>query len=233
MPRGTPEHDAPESYRKSLLRIGGKNPHGKPMWRVCLAENCIRKSSGRVHHMPTGDVSVFEVDGKGKVYGRENLASKVESGTFELQRYPCDGWIVERWFPPQTWGSPEDWASHRGQDGGRILASEFPRFGDYFITCGPFTELPGLGDLENAIAMWEDGHRKRPTDILAHYRALLDAEEELREKRMEKLVKDLEYMRQNELVPILKSGSLTAQSVRNDLQKLVGDGSHLGVVLNP
>lgn len=233
MPIGNPESDAPEFMRKALLRIGGTNPHGKPLWRVVLAQSCTRKSAGVLHHLPTGDVSVFDVDGKGQVHSKSSLGDRVESGIFELPRYPVEGWIVERWFPPSTWGTPETWAQQKSQDGGQILASEFPSHGDYFLINGPFEEIPELGDLENAIQMWEHGHRNRPTNIVAHYKALLDAEEELREKRRLKLEKDLEYMRQNELVPVLKSGSLTAQSVRNDLQKMIGDSSHLGVVLNP
>lgn len=233
MPRGTPENDAPESYRKALARIGRNNPYGKPMWRVCLAENCIRKSNGILHHLPTGDVSMFEVDARGRTHARKSLGDRVESGSFELPRYPCEGWIVERWFPPETWGTPETWNAQTAQDGGRIMASEFPSEGDYFLTCGPFEQLPELGDLENAIQMWEHGHRNRPTNILQHYRDLLNQEEELREKRRLALEEKLAYMRKNELVPVLKSGSLEAQSVRNDLQKLIGDTSHLGVVLNP
>jgi hypothetical protein len=217
-----------------LLRIGGKVPgQNIPKWRVCIAEHCIRKSAGVLHHLPTGEVSVFDVDGEGKVHGKTSIGDRVESGTFELTRYPVKGWIIERWFPPAAWGTPEEWASHRAEDGGRIMASEFPHKGDYFITNGPFEEIPDLGDLENAIRMWEHGYDNRPTNILAHYKSLLQAEEDLREQRMEKLVKDLEYMRQNELVPVLKSGSLEAQSVRNDLQRMIGDTSHLGVVINP
>jgi hypothetical protein len=235
MPRGTPEHDAPEAVRKALIRIGGLNPHGKPMWRVCLAQNCVRKSEGIVHHLPTGEVSVFDVDPRGEVHGKSNLASKVESGMFELPRYGCgDGWIIERWFPAEIWGTPETWNSHRAADGGRILADEYPRFGDYYMTnLQPFESLPELGDLENAIQMWEHEHRNRPTNILTHYKQQMAAEEELREKRRQKLEDDLSYMRKNELVPVLKSGSLAAQSVRNSLQKMIGDSSHLGVVLNP
>lgn len=216
-----------------MLRIGGKNPHGKPMWRVCLAQNCMRKSAGILHHLPTGEVSMFETDGMGRTHAKSTIGDRVESGTFELPRYPVEGWIVERWFPPETWGSPQEWGQQKAKDGGQILAGDFPHQGDYFLTNGPFDQIPELGDLENAIQMWEHGYRNKPTNIVAHYKALLDKEEEIREARRLKLEKDLEYMRKNELVPVLKSGSLAAQSVRNDLQKMTGDASHLGVVLNP
>jgi len=233
MPIGNPENDAPESYRKAMLRIGGANPHGKPKWRVVLAQNCTRKSSGVLHHLPTGEISVFDTDGRGRIHERRSIGDRVESGTFELPRYPVDGWIVERWFPPETWGTPETWAAQRSADGGRILASEFPSQGDYFMTCGPFDELPELGALENAIQMWEHSYRNRPTNTLQVYKDLLDKEEQVREARRLKLENDLNYMRKNELVPVLKSGSLEAQRVRDDLQRMIGDPSHLGAVLNP
>lgn len=228
-----PEQDTPKAYRDAMLRIGGKNPYGKPMWRVVLAQNCTRKSSGILHHLPTGEISIFEVDGKGQVHSKPSVGDRVDSGTFELPRYPVEGWIVERWFPASMWGTPEEWAAHRSTDGGQMLSSEFPREGDYFLTNGPFEKIPDLGDLENAIAMWEQGHRNRPTNVQGYYKQLLDQEEEVRETRRRQLEEKLAYLRKSELVPVLKSGSLEAQSFRNDLQKLIGDSSHLGAVLNP
>lgn len=228
-----PDLDAPESYRKTLLRIGGKNPHGKPMWRVCIAEHCTRKTSGLLHHLPTGELSVFEIDGKGKVHGKTSLGDRVESGVFELPRYPVEGWIIERWFPAAIWGTPETWNAEKGESGERIMAEEFPREGDYWMTNGPFEQIPDIGDLENAVQQWEHEFRNRPTNVEGLFERSIKAARERREKRRQRLIKELEYLRQHELVPVLKSSSLEAQSVRNDLQKMVGDRSHLGAVLNP
>lgn len=228
-----PNNDAPESYRKLLLRIGGKNPHGKPMYRVCIAENCLRKSAGILHHLPTGDVSVFEIDGKGRAHSKATIGDSVKSGTFELPRYPVEGWIFERWFPPNAWGNPESWGAEKGEAGSQIMAEEFPREGDYFLINGPFEQLPDIGDVENAIQQWECEFRNRPTNVELLFKQAIKAAQDRREARKQRLIKELEYMRQNEIVPVLKSSSLEAQSVRNDMQKMVGDRSHLGAVLNP
>jgi hypothetical protein len=68
----------------------------------------------------------------------------------------------------------------------------------------------------------------------ANYAAVLKQtvldQETARERRREKLENDLAYMRKNELVPVLKSGSLAAQRFRNQLNEATGDRSHLGAV---
>lgn len=223
-----PNSETPRSYREFVTKIGGKNPYGDPLWRVVLAERCLRKSSGLLHHLPTGEVSIFAVDAKGVHY--EKPQDSVDAGVFELPRYPVEGWISERWFPASTWGTREEWESARNEIGGKLHAEPFPERGDYFMV-GTFGErLPELSDIECAIQMWEDGHRKRPTNIVAYYKQLLSNEEYAREQRREQLERDLAYMRKHELVPVLKSGSLEAQRFRNQLNASIGDPSHLGAV---
>lgn len=225
-----PDLDAPKAYREMLLRAGRTNPiNAKPMWRVCLAQHCTRRSSGIVHELPTGDVSIFDVDAKGKVHTAEP-AHHVSGGIFELPRYPVEGWISERWFPPETWGTPESWARGKAEDGSRILQSAFPHEGDYFMVGGPWEEIPEIGDLELSIRMWENGYVNRPTNMLAHYRQMLKDEEDQREKRGLEFEATLNAKRKSELVPILKSTSLAGQRLRNRLSESIGIKTHLGVV---
>lgn len=224
-----PVKDTPKHYREFITNVGGLNPYGDPKWRVLLAQNRTMRSSGLLHDLPTGDVSIFEVDGRGQVHYNKPKDS-IEAGVFDLPRYPVEGWISERWFPAEVWGTREQWESHRSEHGGTLLHEAYPERGDYFLVGGPWKELPELSDIENAIQMWEHGHRNRPTNVLAYYKQLLRNEEDAREARRAKLERDLAYMRTNELVPVLKSGSLEAQRFRNELSESIGDHSHLGAV---
>jgi hypothetical protein len=224
-----PNIDTPKDYQEFVTRVGGKNPYGKPMWRVVLAQRCLRRSSGLLHSLPSGDVSVFDVDAKGKVHYQQP-EDTVKSGEFYLPRYNAEGWIAERWFPASAWGTPEEWGQHKGEAGERLFHEPYPVQGDYFMLIGPFEKLPEHSDIENALRMFEHEHDKRPTDFKKHFAQVLRDEETAREKRREKLEQDLMYMRKNELVPVLKSGSLEAQRYRNELNASIGDRSHLGAV---
>ena len=102
-----PTNDAPKSLQAAIARIGGKNPYGEPMWRVVLAQHCIARRGGILHDLGDGNQSVFAVGAKGKIV-EAKIFDSMTSGTLDLPKYDCaDGWIVERWFPASTWGTPE------------------------------------------------------------------------------------------------------------------------------
>ena len=70
----------------------------------------------------------------------------------------------------------------------------------------------------------------QPTNYANVLKQTILDQETAREQRREKLEQDLAYARKNELVPVLKSGSLAAQRFRNQLNEATGDHSHLGAV---
>lgn len=226
-----PELDAPSAIQKALAQHGGQVPgQNRAMWRLVLAQNCIVKASGILHQLPTGEISCFAIapDGK-RVY--EKPADKISAGTFELPKYPCDGWILEKWFPPEVWGSRDEWKSHRSEDGSTIMG-EYPSRGDYWMLAGPFERIPDLADLRQAIDMHRQTMATKPVDYANMLKQTILDQETAREQRRNKLEADLAYMRKNELVPVLKSGSLAAQRFRNKLNKSIGDRTHLGAVHN-
>ena len=110
------------------------------------------------------------------------------------------------------------------------MRGEFPSRGDYWMVGGPFPKIPELGDLECAISMHQQSMNQRPQNYKAHFKQTLLDEATAREKRREKLEAELAYIRKNELVPVLKSGSLEAQRYRNQLQTQCGLTEHLGAV---
>ena len=222
---------AQRTFKRLLPSMAAKSQdRDSAMWRLVLAQNCIVKASGILHELPTGEISCFAIapDGK-RVY--EKPADKISAGTFELPKYPCDGWILEKWFPPEVWGSRDEWKSHRSEDGSTIMG-EYPSRGDYWMLAGPFERIPDLADLRQAIDMHRQTMATKPVDYANMLKQTILDQETAREQRRNKLEADLAYMRKNELVPVLKSGSLAAQRFRNKLNKSIGDRTHLGAVHN-
>jgi hypothetical protein len=225
-----PNRDTPRNVREFVTRIGHLNPYGEPLWRVVLAQNCLAQRAGVLHQLPTGEITCFAISADGKkVY--EAPPDRITSGLMELPKYPCEGWIIEKWFSAATWGSPEEWAAHKSENGDRMMG-EYPARGDYWLMAGPFEKIPELSDIENAIAMHVKALADRPENYVNFFAQTIKNEEQAREARRQKLERDLEQMRRSELVPVLRSGSLAAQRFRNELSESIGDRSHLGAVHN-
>ncbi|MGA7885229.1 MAG: hypothetical protein WCA44_05755 [Acidobacteriaceae bacterium] len=224
-----PETDAPKAVQDALAKHGGKVPgQDRPMWRLVLAQNCLIVANGIMHDLGDGEVSICAMGPDGKRYYQKPY-DKVSHGRVEVPKYPCEGWVLEKWFSPQTWGSPEEWRSHKSEDGSTIMG-EYPSRGDYWMLAGPFEKIPELADLRQAIDMHIQAMNRQPTNYANVLKQTILDQETAREQRRAKLESDLAYMRQNELVPVLKSGSLAAQRFRNQLNESTGDRSHLGAV---
>jgi hypothetical protein len=224
-----PALDAPTSVQKAIAQHGGKVPgQDRPMWRLVLAQNCLITASGVMHELGTGEVSCFAVGPDGKRH-YQAPQDRITSGRFEIPKYPVEGWVLEKWFPPSTWGTREEWASHKSDDGSTIMGP-YPDQGDYWMLAGPFEKIPELADLRQAIDMHRQAMNAQPANYAAVLKQTVLDQETARERRREKLENDLAYMRKNELVPVLKSGSLAAQRFRNQLNEATGDRSHLGAV---
>jgi hypothetical protein len=224
-----PTNDAPKDLQKAIASHGGMVPgQNRPMWRLVLAENCLIVTNGIMHDIGDGQVSCFAMGPDGKKFYEKPLDS-VKHGRFEIPKYPCEGWILERWFPQSTWGTPEEWRSHKSEDGSTIMGA-FPSRGDYWMLAGPFKRVPVLSDLIQAIDMHRHAMATQPSNYANVLKQTILDEETKREQRREKLEKDLAYMRKNELVPMLKGTSLGAQRFRDRLQSACGLKSHLGAV---
>ena len=128
-----PTTDAPKDLQKSLAKHGGMVPgQNRPMWRLVLAQNCLIVTNGIMHDLGDGEVSCFAMGPDGKKFYEKPLDS-VKQGRFEIPKYPCEGWILERWFSQSTWGTPEEWRSHKSEDGSTIMG-EYPNQGVTAIT---------------------------------------------------------------------------------------------------
>lgn len=212
-----------------IARWGEKNPFGKPNWRVCLAQNVMVLRGGIFKEMPGGEGVMFAVGAAGKVHYRPMSPTRVKSGYFEVPRYPHQGWIMERWQPAHMWGTPDEWAANKSEDGTPMMGP-YPKEGDYFMICGPFPKLPEWSDMECAIAQYERQQRMRPADMAMALKMAFKNEKEALEKRRQKFEDELELRRKSDLEPVMRSGSLAASRYRQYLNKISGQTGHSGLL---
>jgi len=111
-------HEAPASTQQRITRAGGTNQFGEPNFRVVWGGARLTWIGGRW----------IDRDANGNVI-REAI---------ELRRVPkylpLDRWHIERWTPPELYGSPDLWYAQtlEVEDGIRIPAlGPYPARGEY------------------------------------------------------------------------------------------------------
>ena len=127
-------HDPPASVQDQLTRAGGLNWFAEPNFRVVWGGSRLAWVGGRW----------TDRDANGNLI-RECV---------ELRRVPkylpTERWHIERWLPPEAYGSPASWWAQTMEtaDGVRIPAlGPYPSRGEYehcFTLQGPRGEFAGL-----------------------------------------------------------------------------------------
>lgn len=124
-------HTAPASLQLRLARAGGLNRFGEPNFRVVWGWSRLTWIGGKW----------TDTDSHGSVT-REIVELR------EVPKYlPLDRWHIERWMPPETYGSPRQWYGQtvEREDGISIPAlGPYPRRGEYehcFTLQGPCGEF--------------------------------------------------------------------------------------------
>lgn len=207
-----PIRDTPRHLTAEIARYGGLNPFGGPIFRVVLAQNVLEQTFGTMRHMPLIDVdAVDDVP--------EIEPEYFSSGEIMIPRYNECGWILERWFPAQAWGSQLEWESETSQDEVTKLKGEFPRHGDYFMVNDSFFAKPQSADfwkteinkcLRNQEAMPGDPATILSRNLYMHRIKQENREEDYREEvnRIHRSVVD----------PMLATIGRTAQLVRDEIR---------------
>jgi hypothetical protein len=86
-------HDTPENVAHRLARAGGTNRYGEPNYRAIWGWNRLAWIGGK-----------FEDRDEHGALLRERVELRKEP------KYPAvNRWHVERWLPPETYGSPRAW----------------------------------------------------------------------------------------------------------------------------
>jgi hypothetical protein len=127
-------HDPPAAIQERVSRAGGVNRYGEPNFRVVWGGARLAWIGGRW----------TDRDAHGNVV-REAV---------ELRRVPKylpeDRWHIERWMPPESYGSPDDWYAQTTEveDGIRIPAlGPYPSRSEYehcFTLAGQLGEFMPL-----------------------------------------------------------------------------------------
>ena len=111
-------HEAPEGICARIARAGGTNWFGEPNFRVVWGGSRLAWFGGRwVDRDSHGNVS------------REAIELRQEP-----KYIPAERWHIERWMPPEAYGSPEEWFARtmETEDGIRIPAQgPYPSRGEY------------------------------------------------------------------------------------------------------
>jgi hypothetical protein len=125
---------APSEIAGRLARAGGRNRYGEPNFRVVWGWSRLGWVGGRW----------TDRDAHGNAV-RETIELR------QVPKYlPCDRWHIERWMPPESYGSPQDWYAYtiERESGVSVPAlGPYPERGEYehCLTlegpCGEFVQL--------------------------------------------------------------------------------------------
>lgn len=197
-----------------------------------MAQEHLVLRGGVFKTMPTGDVASIEIDPKTfKVYHREIKPEKVVTGFHEVPRWPVKGWVLERWFPVSRKGMTQaEWEAVKSSDGVTPMMGPYPHEGFYFMLGGPFPVIPEMNDLKAAISMHLREEEANPVSYKQMMLNEINADTEREEKAMKKAMDDIAHFYESEVEPILRGTSLEAQRIRNEMQEVMGERSHLGVM---
>jgi hypothetical protein len=111
-------HEAPSSITRTLTLAGGTNIFGEPNFRAVWGWNRLAWIGGRW----------TDLDASGSVL-RETIGLR-----YEPKYLPTNRWHIERWCPPEMYGSPESWARDtlEIENGMNVPAlGPFPSRGEY------------------------------------------------------------------------------------------------------
>ncbi|HKV06324.1 MAG TPA: hypothetical protein VJO53_14605 [Candidatus Acidoferrales bacterium] len=111
-------HEAPPSIQRRVARAGGANRFGEPNFRVVWGGSRLAWIGGRWTDRDAHD----------------NVIREAVELRHVPKYFPADRWHIERWTPPESYGSPEHWYAQTTEveNGIRIPAlGPYPSRGEY------------------------------------------------------------------------------------------------------
>lgn len=213
--------DTPAEVTREITRFGGLNPFGRPQWRVVLAQNVLIHTFGTRCNMPAVSADA-DIEGI--------TPESWESGEFFESRYPDHGWILEKWFPADTWGDRFTWEDARSLDGETRMMGEFPRQGDYYqitVEGAPFARMPNIGFWKDEITKFLRELIAMPGDPVLNLSNHLYLERTQQKLRYEAFLEEVNAIHRSVVEPLTMSAGRTAQRVRDDTALEIGYQGHI------
>jgi hypothetical protein len=257
----------PKSLKDTLLRVGGTNPYGEPMFRLVRAEDRISRAAGEWNRWAE-DLSVDDRGGLGindiqkmllqlnqvldaaerrglPKHEIEKIArdlggemdevlnsrlsavpQSVDIGMADVEVYPYEGWILEKWKPAERCGSPEIWESYRFR--GEAALGPFPQHGEYDLLSGPTPYMPDATQLEEAVRQNFRDIESRPRSARERV-YLMMARADARRKQLAKEQNDrADAFRKDGPASLRNRLSLGAGRVIQEMAKKAGLVGHYG-----
>jgi hypothetical protein len=248
----------PTHLQGFLTRFGGKNPFGRPQWRLQFSDNIFVREAGVYRDWPEGlttaekggfnfeatDEQVMaEIGGKAfeelgeqpmwSALRYENKPLRVVTEVRDNPRYPgIHGWIVEKWFPASKYGSPQDWYSFLAIDGKTPMLGPYPNEGDYEMIYGPFPRQPSISQLQLWISNYSRTRDEMKSTGTPESRAIEYANRRVDEEQeqWQRRRKEYMYMMASEWKSIATNGALGMSRYRQELAERCGITEHIGLL---
>lgn len=114
-------YDIPKTLNTRLIAVGGLNRFGEPNYRVVWGQTRLTWIGG--------EWAIQDVNG--------NETGHVTEERQVPKYFPADRYYLEKWMPPEHYGSPESWAEYQIEkvDGIRIPnLGPYPSRGEYELS---------------------------------------------------------------------------------------------------
>jgi hypothetical protein len=160
---------------------------------------------------------------------QECLARQPKSvfvGMAEVEVYPNEGWILEKWKPAEAWGPEDAWTGYQFQ--GVSALGPYPTFGAYELFAGPTPIMPTEEEIATAIRVHFQELDSRPSSPQQLVAQMMNAREERNRKKRAARLADIQAAASDGPASLHKTLSLGAGRVINALAKKAGIKGHVG-----
>lgn len=224
--------DAPEHIQK-VLRTYGLNPFGELIYRLVMADKVLEKIGGIWNDW----LDTIDAADRGKIITGEDgrptsngyTAQRTIAEVREVERYPhLEGWVLERWFPVEYLGTPEQvWSATKVPGYDVPLFGPYPTQGMYMLVGGPCPVIPEGTYVEDVIAFWEERRESQVSDCEQAVRLHMNRITEDFERRQAKTIRENTERFAHQL-STFNSPTLEAGRWRTKLAEQAGATSHIG-----
>lgn len=218
----------PSDVSEYLENVGGTTLFGEPMWRLVVASSVVWKVRGGKtwnKSLTTAERGGYDLE-NGTAH--ENRPDRDDADKLvEQLRYPyLEGWILQKWFPPSSYGKEFWFAPENCFPDGTPHLGPYPDRGDYEVMGNPSLQMPTKETLRQFISNYGRELCGR-SNIETRQREMANAAEYAEQKHVadtrtfvDDVIKDR--------CAYLTSNTLTAGRIRTKRAEAAGIFTHVG-----